>query len=79
MNSSLPLYQLEVGQKGRVFSINASGQTRRRFLDLGIIPGTVIESLYRSPFLDPTAYCIRNSVIALRQEDASLILIERVD
>lgn len=79
MNMYLPLHQLEVGQKGKVVSILAKERTRRRFLDLGVIPGTVIEALYCSPFGDPTAFFIRGTVIALRKEDSALILIERCD
>lgn len=79
MNMYLPLHQLEVGQKGKVVMILATDHIRRRFLDLGIIPGTVIEMLYHSPFHDPTAYLIRGTVIALRKEDSAFIMIERVD
>jgi len=53
----------------KVVNINARGELRRRFFDLGIIDGTQIEVLFRSPFGDPTAYMIRGAVIAIRKED----------
>lgn len=53
----------------KVVNINARGELRRRFFDLGIIDGTDIEVLFRSPFGDPTAYMIRGAVIAIRKED----------
>lgn len=44
-------------------------------MDLGFIPGTIIESVRRSPLGDPTAYLVRSSVIALRKEEADKILV----
>ena len=57
----------------KVISIEAKGELRRRFFDLGIIEGTNIEALYRSPFGDPTAYLIRGTVIAMREEESEKI------
>jgi ferrous iron transport protein A len=47
-------------------------------LDLGLICGTRVEALQKSPSGDPTAYEIRGAVIALRSEEAAQILIEVV-
>ncbi|AIY84836.1 MAG: ferrous iron transport protein A [Clostridium baratii] len=57
----------------RVININAKGELRRRFFDLGIIEGTNIEVLFKGPFGDPVAYSIRGTVIALREEDGEKI------
>jgi ferrous iron transport protein A len=46
-------------------------------MDLGILPGTVIEAEMTSPGRDPTAYRVRGALIALREEQASMIRIER--
>jgi hypothetical protein len=45
-------------------------------LDLGLIQGTNVEALQRSPSGDPVAYYIRGAVIALRDEDANKILVQ---
>lgn len=45
-------------------------------LDLGLVQGTTIEALQKSPSGDPVAYFIRGAVIALRQEDAQKVMIE---
>lgn len=60
----------------KVVNINAHGELRRRFFDLGIIDGTDIEVLFRSPFGDPTAYMIRGAVIAIRKEDGAKIQVK---
>ncbi|MCI9015860.1 MAG: ferrous iron transport protein A [Clostridia bacterium] len=49
------------------------GQIRRRFLDLGLIKGTKIIPVLKSASGDPTAFEIRGSLIALREEDTKLI------
>lgn len=69
------LSRLALGEKGYVVNISPAshGPERRRLMDLGIIPGTVIEAEFRSPSGDPTAYRIRGATIALRQEQADLI------
>ncbi|MTV49127.1 ferrous iron transport protein A [Heliobacillus mobilis] len=76
MNSALPLSQMPVGHKARVVTLMLDGFSRRRILDMGLIPGTVVEVLRRSPLGDPTAYRIRGSVIGLRKEEASRIIVE---
>ncbi|MCB0153338.1 MAG: ferrous iron transport protein A [Anaerolineae bacterium] len=53
------------------------GAERRRFMDLGILPGTVITAEMISPSGDPTAYRVRGAVIGLRREQANLIQITR--
>jgi ferrous iron transport protein A len=75
---TIPLHLLPTGSFGKVKELRLLGSMRRRLLDLGLINGTVVESLRRSPFGDPTAYQIRGAVIALRQEEASHIYVERI-
>jgi len=67
---------LPIGEKGRVVSLLSDGRERRRMLDLGLVQGTVVEALQKSPSGDPVAYFIRGAVIALRDEDAKKILIK---
>lgn len=69
------LDRLPLGSKGTVVSLEAAGIDRRRMLDLGLVRGTTVEALHKSPSGDPTAYSIRGTVIALRGEDAEKILL----
>lgn len=73
------LAALGPGQRGRVTALRCHGLTRRRLLDLGVTPGTVIEHAFTSPFGQPTAYRVRGAVIALRAEQANQIEIEPLD
>lgn len=75
------LSSLSLGQEGEVIYISKAsrGSERRRFLDLGILPGTVIKAEMVSPSGDPTAYLIRDALIALRQEQADKIRIKKIE
>lgn len=76
MNKNLiPLNQLPIGSFGKVKFLTAKGTSRRRMLDLGLISNTMIESLRKSPAGDPIAYEIRGTVIALRSQEASKIMV----
>ncbi|MDR1702449.1 MAG: ferrous iron transport protein A [Sporomusaceae bacterium] len=67
------LRELEVGGYGKIFAVELDGLLRRRLMDLGILPGTFIECVRKSPAGDPIAFKVRNTVIALRSADADLI------
>jgi len=63
------------GKSAKIHSLTSNNLERRRMLDFGLIPGSKITALYRSPFNNPTAYLIKGTVIALRNEDAKKIII----
>jgi DtxR family Mn-dependent transcriptional regulator len=69
------LSSLKPGEAGEVAGISHAcrGPDRRRLMDLGILPGTLIEAEMNSPSGDPTAYRIRGTLIALRREQAEFI------
>jgi len=69
------LADLAPGESARVVRLAAAcqGPQRRRLLDLGAVPGTLITAEFASPGGDPTAYRIRGALIALRRAQALLI------
>ncbi len=67
------LSELPLNTVGIIDDLNCSGNTRRRMLDLGLIKGTKIIPVFRSPSGDPVAYEIRRTLLALRKEDSKLI------
>jgi DtxR family Mn-dependent transcriptional regulator len=60
----------------RRLSSECRGAQRRRLLDLGVVPGTLITAEMRSPSGDPMAYRIRGALIALRAQQARWIEVE---
>ena len=74
----LTLADLQPGQSGVVIELHSQGLERRRMMDLGIVPGTTIKAEMRSPLGDPIAYSIRGATVALRHQQAHLVLINDV-
>lgn len=76
----IPLARLARGQAGEVVGIDdrVRGLTRRRLLDLGVTPGTVIVPELEPLFGRPRAFRIRQTLVALRDEQAEGILVQPV-
>jgi DtxR family Mn-dependent transcriptional regulator len=75
------LSDLKLGEQATVLSLLpvCRGAQRRRLLDLGLLPGTVVEAELRSPSGEPTAYRIRGALIALRKEQTDLIRVKMLE
>ena len=71
------LCNLPLNTIGIIDNLNCSGNIRRRLLDLGLVKGTQIIPVLKSPSGDPTAYEIRKTLIALRKEDSKLINLKK--
>lgn len=73
------LSSLVVGEKAEVAGIspNCRGQQRRRLMDLGIVPGSLITPEIRSASGDPVGYRVLGTTIGIRQKEADLIFIRR--
>ncbi|RMF60334.1 MAG: hypothetical protein D6748_04315 [Calditrichaeota bacterium] len=73
----IPLTQLKPGEKGRVLWISSAcrGAQRRRLMDLGLIPGTIVQVEFTGASGEPVAYNIRGATIALRTDQSDLIYV----
>lgn len=69
------LNTLKIGEMGIIENLNCTGNILRRLLDLGMVKGTHILPVLSSPSGGLTAYEIRNSIIAIRDEDGQNIII----
>ncbi|MEJ8554691.1 FeoA family protein [Tepidibacter sp. Z1-5] len=70
---------LDVGKKCIVIGLLNQGIARRRMLDLGIVPGTFIEVIRKSPLGEPKLYKIKGALIALRKEETVNILVKTIE
>lgn len=72
------LSDLAVGSSAVVLGIApvCQGPARRRLLDLGLVPGTVVTARMTSATGDPVAYLIRGALIALRKGQADLVQVD---
>jgi ferrous iron transport protein A len=67
------LSAIQLGESARIVRLLLEGTERRRLLDLGLSPGTIVEARLRSPLGDPVAYHVRGTTIALRKSQADQI------
>ena len=77
MFEQLSMNTLLDGQSALVSRVDAEPSMRRRLLDIGLIEGTDVACLQKSPAGDPVAYLIRGAVTAIRSEDSAKILVDR--
>lgn len=70
------LNEVKLNEEVIIKKINCSGNIKRRILDLGMIEGTKIKPVLKSPLGDPTAYEVRESLISLREEESKCIEIK---
>lgn len=72
------LASLKKGESGTVKGISKQcrGSQRRRLLDFGIVPGSIITNELESVGNDPIAYKIRGATIALRKTQTEQIFLE---
>ncbi len=73
----LTLSELSLDDEAIVVEIGAEGFMKQRLYDLGLVPETHVKVLMRSPLGDPMAIEVRGTVIALRREDASQIVVRK--
>jgi ferrous iron transport protein A len=74
--------RLSDGEKGDVIKltcISVEGVMRRRLLDLGFVPGAIVEVIRKSPLGDPIAFRVSNTTIALRKDESIKIEGELMD
>jgi len=72
------LLDIPIGHNATVDKILNKGSIRRRLLDIGLTPGTVIEKVMVNPGNNLIAYMIRGALIAIRNEDSSNILVREL-
>ena len=78
MTSRAELKDLRKGQHGKVVKVGGRGEVRRRILDMGVVPGTVITVEGVAPLGDPVAVKLKGYHLSLRKEEADKIVVETV-
>lgn len=73
--SSIPLPRAVPGTEYTIDHIKNCDLCKNNLQGYGIIPGTKIKLLFKSPANDPYAYEIMGAVLAIRREDSKNIYI----
>ena len=72
----MTLDQLSVGESCEICQVgNQRGAVKRRLVDMGLTPGTVVTLVKIAPFGDPMELRLRGYELSLRKEDAAQIRI----
>jgi len=72
----MTLDQLSKNQKARIVAVLGSGKLRKRLLEMGLTPGTIIGIQKIAPLNDPIEIYVRNYVLAFRKSIAKMIVVE---
>ena len=76
---TMTLDELPVGGWARILTVGGSGPLRQHFLDMGLIPGTVVRLTKLAPLGDPMEFQVDGYSLSLRKADAAGIRIEAID
>ena len=70
------LEEIQPGERGTILRVgNENGPVKRRLVDMGLTPGTVVTVRKIAPFGDPVELNLRGYELSLRKADAAQILI----
>ena len=72
----ITLKDLRVGKSGRIVTVGGEKALRRRLLDMGLTPKTLVTVKKAAPLGDPIELLLRGYVLSLRLEDAEKITVE---
>ena len=75
-NATSTLDKLEIGSWAAITAVGGEGALRQHFLDMGVIPGAVIQLVKFAPLGDPMEFKIHGYELTLRKADAAQIAVE---
>ncbi|NLO29374.1 MAG: ferrous iron transport protein A [Methanosarcina mazei] len=73
------LNMLETGQKARVIQVKGGGSSRKRLLDMGMVPGTVLSVSKKAPLGDTVDFKLKGYNLSLRKKEAEMIIVEQME
>jgi Fe2+ transport system protein FeoA len=72
---SLTLAHLRRGRAATVVSVGGERPFRRRLMEMGLVPGTVVSVVNVAPLGDPLEIELRHSRISIRRVEAAVIAV----
>ena len=81
IGSARSLDALRPGAVGRIVELSPEcrGFERSRMMDLGLVPGSVIERAEQAPFGGPISFRLRGVTMALRPAQASMVAVAELN
>lgn len=75
MKRKIKLSELPLNRSALIVSVECKDSIINRIYDFGIVKDTIITAIFKSPLGDPKAYLIKNTIVALRNDDCEKITI----
>lgn len=75
----MTLDNIKPGTTVVILKVGGEGLLRRRLLEMGLTPNTLVKVRKVAPMGDPIEVYLRSYVLTLRKEDASKIEVKEVD
>ena len=72
------LSEMKIGVSTRIKAVKGGGVLRKRLLDLGLTPGTIVMVRRTAPMGDPIQLHLRGYELTLRKSEAEKIEIQEV-
>ena len=69
----MKLHELSIGQSAKIVKLGGEGPLRLRFLDMGLIPRTMVRLMKVAPMGDPIEINLRGYELTLRKDEAEWI------
>ena len=74
----MTLDEIKPGEKCRLLTVGGEGVLRRRLLDMGFTPRTLVTVRKVAPMGDPIEVSLRGYIITIRKEEAAKLTVEKV-
>ena len=71
------LKDIEIGKSCKVVKVNFKGELHKRLMEMGLIPGTIIEVERYAPLGDPIELKVKGYHLSLRKDEADKIEVEK--
>ncbi|MED9970642.1 MAG: ferrous iron transport protein A [Ruminococcus sp.] len=78
MMNCISLQKLGINKSGIISKIDGNPDITDRLADMGFIEGACVCAEFVSPFGDPVAFRIRNTVVAVRKKDCAKIMVKEL-
>ncbi|ADE37321.1 FeoA family protein [Methanohalophilus mahii] len=67
---------LDAGQNARVIQVKGKGPSRRRLLEMGMVPGVILSVTKKAPMGDPVDFKLKGYNLSLRKQEAQMVVVE---
>ena len=77
-SEKIPLDELCLGKAGEIQEVLGERSFRRRLMELGLLPGTLVTVLRVAPLGDPIELSVRGYFLSIRRREAADIIVQSV-